>query len=94
MKTRIWPTLAAGIILLAFSERPAAAYYNPQVGRWLNRDPIGEEGGFNAYGVAINNVVNTVDGFGFFRQDIAGPQKIKVLDKAYRSHIPHDRVCQ
>lgn len=25
-------------------------YYNPEMGRWLNRDPIEEEGGLNLYG--------------------------------------------
>lgn len=43
MKTRTWLTLALGIILLALCERPAAAYYNPQTGRWLSRDPIEEK---------------------------------------------------
>jgi hypothetical protein len=25
-------------------------YYNPTTGRWISRDPIGEEGGLNLYG--------------------------------------------
>ena len=31
-------------------------YYNPADGRWINRDPIAEEGGWNLY-VFIENVV-------------------------------------
>ncbi len=29
--------------------------YNPDLGRWLNRDPIGENGGVNLYGFVGNN---------------------------------------
>jgi len=36
-------------------------YYSAEMGRWLNRDPIGEEGGTNLYAVVSNNMVNWVD---------------------------------
>jgi RHS repeat-associated protein len=39
-------------------------FYNPVVGRWINRDPIGEEGGMNLYGFAGNDSVNKVDPLG------------------------------
>jgi uncharacterized protein RhaS with RHS repeats len=39
--------------LLAFCHT-ASAFYDPNVGRWISRDPIGEEGG-NALYVALNN---------------------------------------
>ena len=29
-------------------------YYNPADGRWINRDPIAEEGGWNLYGFVRN----------------------------------------
>ena len=32
-------------------------YYDPDIGRWLNQDPIGERGGINLYGFAANNPV-------------------------------------
>jgi RHS repeat-associated protein len=35
--------------------------YDPVTGRWLSRDPIGEEGGINLYGYVGNNPVNLVD---------------------------------
>jgi RHS repeat-associated protein len=30
-------------------------YYTPQTGRWINRDPIGEQGGLNLYGFVGND---------------------------------------
>ena len=35
--------------------------YDPNAGRWPNRDPIGEIGGFNLYGMVDNDPVNLVD---------------------------------
>ena len=39
-------------------------YYNPELGRWLNRDPIGEQGGVNLYGMVGNDPVNRYDVLG------------------------------
>lgn len=39
-------------------------YYNPELGRWLNRDPIWERGGINLYGMVSNDPVNKVDVLG------------------------------
>ncbi len=36
-------------------------YYSPKLGRWTSRDPIGEEGGENLYGIINNNLVNKID---------------------------------
>lgn len=33
-------------------------YYNPQDGRWVSRDPLGEEGGLNLYAFAGNRMVS------------------------------------
>jgi len=38
--------------------------YNPELGRWINRDPIEEEGGLNLYGFARNNALNIIDIYG------------------------------
>ena len=39
-------------------------YYNPELGRWISRDPIEEEGGYNLYGMIGNNLLNNWDIWG------------------------------
>lgn len=39
-------------------------YYHPTVGRWVSRDPIGERGGLNLYGMVGNDGVNWIDALG------------------------------
>ena len=39
-------------------------YYEPLTGRWLNRDPIEEEGGINLYAFVGNDGVNALDYLG------------------------------
>jgi RHS repeat-associated protein len=36
-------------------------FYNPRLGRWLNRDPLGEPAGLNAYTYVHNNPINRND---------------------------------
>jgi RHS repeat-associated protein len=60
--------------LMRFSSKPwhdhSASYYYgyrfylPELQRWLNRDPIGEEGGINLYGFVNNAPTHTIDLFG------------------------------
>jgi RHS repeat-associated protein len=38
-----------------------ARYYDPEVGRFINKDPIGFAGGLNPYGYARNNPINYID---------------------------------
>ena len=40
-------------------------YYSPELGRWLNRDPIGEKGGMNLLNYVINNPINYIDPIGY-----------------------------
>jgi len=39
-------------------------YYNPRLGRWMNRDPIEELGGSNLYSFAENRAISRVDPLG------------------------------
>ena len=42
-------------------------FYSPELGRWLNRDPVGERGGLNLYGFVGNDPANYVDVAGRYR---------------------------
>jgi RHS repeat-associated protein len=46
--------------LSAYPVRP----YSPRWGRWLSRDPIGEEGGLNRYAFVANSPIDDFDPFG------------------------------
>ncbi|MCI5193369.1 MAG: RHS repeat-associated core domain-containing protein, partial [Candidatus Electrothrix sp. AU1_5] len=53
----------------AFDEQTGLAYYGyrfyaPGVGRWINRDPIGEAGGINLYGFVGNDPIDNIDYLG------------------------------
>jgi RHS repeat-associated protein len=39
-------------------------YYNPSMGRWISRDPIGEIGGENLYALVSNHGPNAIDFLG------------------------------
>jgi RHS repeat-associated protein len=41
-------------------------FYAPDLGRWMNRDPLGEAGGINLYSFVRNNAVNWVDPWGLY----------------------------
>jgi len=47
-------------------------YYSPGLGRFLSRDPIGEEGGLNEYGFVGNDPVNSADPFGLWKVRLVG----------------------
>ena len=44
-------------------------YYSPSLGRFINRDPIGEAGGLNLYGFVGNSPVNGFDVLGLTELD-------------------------
>lgn len=58
------PSVAVIGILWLVAVSSAQAFYNPVVGKWLNRDPIGEEGGENIYGFVQNSPVDDWDWLG------------------------------
>ena len=41
--------------------KPGYRFYSPAIERWMNRDPLGEEGGVNLYGFVQNDPVNAID---------------------------------
>ena len=47
-------------------------YYNAGTGRWISRDPIGENGGANIYACVWNDCLNKADSTGLFDGDTGG----------------------
>ena len=60
-------------------------YYDPEKGRFVNRDPIEERGGLNLYGFCGNDGVNRYDVLGMFGWDDLNPFEVhKKLRKKVR----------
>lgn len=53
MKTNLRKRIVVLLFLLTLV--PAQAFYNPTTGRWLSRDPLGEDGGANEYAFVAND---------------------------------------
>jgi RHS repeat-associated protein len=79
-------------------------YYAPVWGRWVSRDPIGERGGLNLYGMVGNDAVNWVDYLGHQAAGSCncGPDitealrnTLKAVGRAFRAATPdeRDRAC-
>jgi RHS repeat-associated protein len=47
-------------------------FYDPMLQRWLNRDPIQEQGGMNLYGYVANDPINKNDLFGLTPPTVGG----------------------
>ena len=58
--------LSVFLVLFAFADQ-AEAYYNPQSGRFMSRDPIGERGGTNVYAFVRNAPISHIDILGLKR---------------------------
>jgi RHS repeat-associated protein len=43
-------------------------YYSPQTGRWVNRDPLEEDGGVDLYAFLANNAISSIDLLGLARR--------------------------
>ena len=60
-------TTASGVSFYGFR------FYNPELGRWINRDPIEEKGGLNIYGFIDNNTLVYFDVLGLLSGSIPLP---------------------
>ncbi len=66
-------------------------FYNPKVGRWVSRDPIGEEGGANIYVMVYNSPFGILDphGLGAFFPSLPSimPRPIKQAVEGLEKNI-------
>ena len=70
MKTKRFFFLLFVLASLLAGANRASAFYNPETGRWLNKDPLEEQGGFNLYAFVVNNPLLYVDAMGFSKESI------------------------
>jgi RHS repeat-associated protein len=58
-------------------------FYDPELGRWINRDPIGEGGGVNLYGYAANVPLRFTDPLGLLVDAYFNVQQglLRVVDR-------------
>ncbi len=52
---------AFACLLVIIGAQTASAFYNSEIGRWANRDPIGEGAGLNLYTFVENSPIESVD---------------------------------
>ena len=69
-------------------------YYSPSLGRFLNRDPLGEAGGSNLYAFVENDPVNGWDYLGLNDELICTPEEYMegLCDNEYRLNWRVDRL--
>ena len=68
-------------------------YYSPDMGRWLSRDPIDEQGGLNLYGFVNNDPVNHWDILGKAWSTIGEAIWIALGYTVPGSEIPSAAMC-
>jgi len=71
MKTKT-PFLAVITAVWLMTLTNSLAFYDPNVQRWINRDPIGEKGGINLFGFVANRAISRIDYLGL-DNPIMGP---------------------
>ena len=67
-----------------------ARYYDPKVGRFISKDPIGLAGGINLYSYVGNNPVNWIDPLGLFikgcEKECKNPKEIRTWTERRSGH--------
>jgi len=61
---KIFKSLFLVVVVLVVQTQTVKAHYDPNIGRWISRDPIYEIGGVNLYGFVGNDGVDRLDFLG------------------------------
>ena len=87
MKT-LRKTLFAIAVIIFTAQAHAVMYlarpYDPNMGRWMSRDPIGENGGENLYSFVLNKPVFLIDPLGFRPRSAGETAMVVELIKTYQ----------
>jgi hypothetical protein len=78
--------LKLATLLWLLSPSTAAAFYNPQAGRWLNRDPVQETGGLNLHSLVNNDPENVFDPLGLVTGTVSVRYWRPVMKDGFFSH--------
>ena len=79
------------LVHFVFLANSAQAHYDPNIGRWLSRDPIAERGGVNLYGFVKNDAINNWDLLGLEIPEKLQCCKItKIIDNFDTVHERHE----
>ena len=71
-------------------------HLNPADGRWINRDPIAEQGGWNLYGFVNNKSINLYDKLGLKWDSTKGIEAINLAKKIKNDPsyvVPANHAC-
>jgi RHS repeat-associated protein len=63
-------------------------FYDPSTGRFINRDPIEEQGGLNLYGMVGNDPINHIDPLGLMTDELRDTEIKKLKDSIEAQQIP------
>jgi RHS repeat-associated protein len=76
---------ASGLVYYLFR------FYLPELGRWPNRDPIEEAGGFNLYAFALNGPNQYIDEYGF-KANSASQRVADYVSKGSKAAVGSARI--
>ena len=75
-------------LLLVLVGSSAYGFYDASVGRWINRDPIGEPGGYDLYAFIDNNPINAIDPLGLYTANVKNCEVVVLYGHGSRNK-PH-----
>ena len=90
MRIKQFAIRTLAVCLFSFLPNHALAFYNPQTGHWLSRDPIEEDGGVNLHAFVLNAPTCAIDPHGdkITSLSIRSSGKPDIEDVEYKYRVP------